>query len=105
VLSLTRIAFYLEELLPIFTTALNILLILKPLQVHPAVCKLFGFLHRKQDYQELMIAQICAGQSPRKKRKKYELRTERLLEVGKPFDGTDIVGFLRDMSANLEINL
>ena len=52
-----------------------------------------------------MIAQICAGQSPRKKRKKYELRTERLLEVVKPFDGADIVGFLRDMSANLEINL
>ena len=78
---------------------------LKPLQVHPAVCKLFGFLHRKQGYQELMIAQIFAGQSPRKKRKKYELRTERLLEVVKPFDGADIVGFLRDMSANLEINL
>ena len=52
-----------------------------------------------------MIAQICAGQSLQKKRKKYELRTERLLEVVKPFDGTDIVGFLRDMSADLEINL
>ena len=73
--------------------------------MHPAVCKLFGFLHRKQRYQELTIAQVCADQSPQKKQKKYELRTERLLEVVKPFDGTDIVGFLRDMSVNLEINL
>jgi len=72
---------------------------------HPTVYKLFGFLRREQGHQELMIAQISAGQSPPKKRKKYELRTERLMEVVKRYDGVDIVGFLRDISASLEINL
>ena len=72
---------------------------------HSTFYKLFGFLLREQNHQEVVIAQLGAGQTPPKKRKKDELRTERLLEVAKRYDGVDLVGFLRNMSANLEISL
>ena len=72
---------------------------------HPTVYKLFGFLLREQNHQELIISQLHAGQAAPKKRKHDEARAERLLEVIKRYDGTDVVAFLRCIAANVEINL
>ena len=57
----------------------------------------FGFLRREQGHQELVVEELSGGDS-------HELRTERMLEVIKRYDA-DVVGFLHNMAANLEINL
>ena len=66
--------------------------------------KKFGFLRREQGRQELVVEQLSADQAPPRQRRGDELRTERMLEVTKRYDA-DVVGFLHDMAANLEINL
>ena len=41
----------------------------------------------------------------RSRKSDYELRCQRLVEVAKRYDDNDVVGFLRNMTANVEMNL
>ena len=66
--------------------------------------KKFGFLRREQGHQELVVEQLSVGQARPRQRRGDELRTERMLEVIKRYEA-DVVNFLHDMAANLEINL
>ena len=72
---------------------------------YPTVYKLFGFLRWEQGHQEVITAQLGAGHPPPKKRTGDELRCQRLMEVAKRYGDNDVVAFLRNMTANVEINL